>query len=399
MNKIKVTIVLLCLIMNVGFLPVNCFTVKAASYKCDLKANINYIMVSWPQKKKAVEYGLYKAEGKNNRFKRIKTIKGKTTYKDTDVIKEKWYAYYVVAYDHNGKKIASSKEDYNGVFTGLLTPNIYSDFYGDSRLHNNHSAKQISFYINNNSQGLQNKNNRIEIYRKSSKEKKYHKIDEIKGCKEEIKYIDKTVKTYEKYHYKVRLFLKYKGKKSYSNFSNTIMEQAANTLGKFDVTSITPSGKYVNIDKLDVKIKVKSKKNNGDLIISNNRVNYYYAETDMSKDAYQDTIDYDDEYTYVADNNSHKYDMCFTHYSEDGTKWKRIPQKGYVLKGEKTIYLKGEIYSESKIILYGGSDYMGGTSCIGVWQDYIYLSSASEDSVTFFNLIDGYGEVFGLEMN
>ena len=154
MNKIKVTIVLLCLIMNVSFLPVNCFTVKAASYKCDLKANINYIMVSWPQKKKAVEYGLYKAEGKNNRYKRIKTIKGNTTY--------------------------------------------------------------------------------------------------------------------------------------------------------------------------------------------------------------QDTIDYDDEYTYVADNNSHKYDMCFTHYSEDGTKWKRIPQKGYVLKGEKTIYLKGEIYSENKTILYGGSDYMGG---------------------------------------
>lgn len=90
--------------------PAQTITKPSATRITSLKAGKKKATISWKKVSGATGYYVYRSTSKNGTYKKIATVKRKTTYIDKKSLKSKKYYYYkVVTYKKYGSKVAKSK--------------------------------------------------------------------------------------------------------------------------------------------------------------------------------------------------------------------------------------------------------------------------------------------------
>ncbi len=200
------------------------------------------VKLKWVKKSKVKMFVIYRAnvtklykKGKRKlaqgKYKPLAVVSGKTfKYKDTNVKKNKFYAYYVEAYIPQQEKwilgyssFDDDQQEYEGAYTGLTQPSLF--IYYDSTKYVP-TSKKIWFAA---SQDFGVKPKKFIIYKKGPKDKKYKKTN-LKPKKNEDKYPylykDTKVKANKYYKYKARGYYKLGKKKYYSKYSAVFKVQA-----------------------------------------------------------------------------------------------------------------------------------------------------------------------------
>ena len=134
---------------------------------------------------------------------------------------------------------------------------------------------------------------------------------------------DKNTKGGKIYKYKVRTYIVANGKKYYSKKSEVIEADRTNYAGKYKVELLNDKNKETST--LTFSVYSKSKYNADTIFFQGGGV-YIHRLTETEEGS--------------------RYHVKLTQYSWDNKTWKSIPKKGVVLKANKTIYLKTEIYDE-----------------------------------------------------
>ncbi len=295
----------------------------------DLKPAMKSIKLKWKKRSGIKYYVLCKkdvtkiiakdpdAKVKLSQYKKLKRInaakKKKYAFTDKKVKKNHYYAYVIKAYKIKGGKKTLAYTNYEGVIDeyrcpGLDRPEILND--GDGENHSNTLRKvylYISSYYGVDPQGAV-------IYRKAEGETKYKKIKAKKSEKNTFtSYVDTTVKAGKTYYYKAKVYKKIRGKKYYSKKSKAFMIQDANTEGLYSIQSMTPAGE---VKEFVIRLSSKASNCNADLLFEKG------AEAEYNSSS------------------SQTYRIVLAGYSHDNKSWSDIPEKGLILGGKDTIYLK-----------------------------------------------------------
>lgn len=176
----------------------NMCVVKAAS------AGFDSVKVSWERIPGVTGYKIYRADGKNGRYKCIKTIKSEktTSYKDGKLITGKTYRYQVKPYI--GKEEGSAAKAVSAEPVPLKVTFSSAE----------NSASKTTTLVWKKVSGASG----YEIYRATSRNGNYRKVaaaknGNITSCK------DTKLKKGKTYYYKVRAYRTVKGKKVYGAYS------------------------------------------------------------------------------------------------------------------------------------------------------------------------------------
>lgn len=90
--------------------PAPTITKPSATKITSIKPAKKKATISWRKVSGATGYYVYRSTSKNGTYKKIATVKGKTTYVDKKSLKSKKYYYYkVVTYKKSGSQVAKSK--------------------------------------------------------------------------------------------------------------------------------------------------------------------------------------------------------------------------------------------------------------------------------------------------
>lgn len=206
-------------------------SVKASSY--------TKVAVKWKKDANVTGYQIYRKEGKNGTYKRIKTIKGASTvsYNDTSALPNKTYYYKVRSYvTANGVNKYSAYNAEKSVSTKMATPSVVSaTLAGNTSISLKWEAeKWVSGY---------------RIYRAETAGGKYKLLKDVKGSKT-TSYTDKSLEANGTYYYKIRSYVTVNGSRKYSPYSNEFMGKTKLTVPKISSASVTSP----------TKVKLKWKK-------------------------------------------------------------------------------------------------------------------------------------------
>ena len=342
-------IMMMFLIIGLAFLSPSTVSAKAKRFDVTLKPSLTSVKVSWPAKKGAVRYKVYRSEvtfteddpiyPKLQDYKKVAALKGKTktSWTDKKVKKFTYYAYVVKAFNQKGKQIACTyqTDDLSYACRGLGRPSLSNGGYGETYTN---SRKKLHLYLSEDYYAASTKNAVAVIYRKAEGEKKYKKIATVRMKNGFVEYMDKKVKTGVTYHYKARLIKKSGGKTYRSKKTNTVELPAVNFRAKYGVKCLTPGGTY-NGDTLEITLCIsKAGKYDGKTLIS---------PVDREWNLYH--------YIPVKNTEGYQYPFRFTAYSSNNSLWKPIPEKGIELPAKGNLYLKAELQKgENDVIRFGG---------------------------------------------
>lgn len=331
---------------------------REKAFNVHLNPALTSIRISWPEKKTAVKYKIYRADvtgvetGKDeipelSAYKRVKTLKVKSLkgrkpqWSDKNVKKGRYYAYVVNAFDKNGKLIADSWDGSGWISyacKGLGRAWISNDGYGEN---DTNSRKELHISVMSDQVGTEVNNAQVILYRKRAGAGKFRKIA-VRNLKNgSLDYTDKKIKPGKSYSYRAKLMKRSGGRTYTSKMSKTITIPAVNFRANYKVRCLTPAGTYQDRDKLEITLLLQNKgKYNGRTTILKEGENFYGAEYYSEKKGI----------------GSGRYDFRFTMYSNDNVIWKPIPAKGVKLPKKKPFYLKGEILrGTNSEIFFGGS--------------------------------------------
>ncbi|MBQ9062701.1 MAG: hypothetical protein IJ121_07790 [Eubacterium sp.] len=336
------------------------------SFNVHLHPELNAVKISWPNKKAAVKYKIYRADvsdveagsdriPERSSYKKVKTLKVKSpkgkrlSWSDKKAKNGRYYAYIVRAFDKNGKQVADSWDGSDWISyacKGLGRTWIGNDGYGENYIN---SRKELHISVMSDQVGIDVSNAQVILYRKNAGAKKFKKIATRNLKNGSLDYTDKNVKAGKKYSYRARVIKKAGGKTYKAKMSKTITIPAVNFHAKYKVKCLTPAGTYTDRDKLEITMLLQNKgKYNGMTTILKQSGEYFEAE-------------YSGEKKGVG---SGRYSFRFTMYSKDNVTWKPIPAKGIKLPKKKPLYLKGEILKGEEPAIYFGGSAAGWTSFI-----------------------------------
>ena len=325
---------------------------KANRFDVSLKPKENAIEVLWKAKDSAVSYRIYRAElldpqvyGTDvpawKQYKKVKTVKRKnrTSWTDKTGVKGRYYAYVIRAYDKKGRKIADTYRKGTAVFAcrGLGKPSLWNNGYGEN--HTN-SEKVLYLYISPDENGMSSSGAQAVIFRKEAGEKTYKKIASVPVGEGSAEYADRTVKPGRTYLYRVQIVKKTGSGTCYSLKSDTVKIPAVRFRAKYKVRCLTPAETCTDWTALEITLILSNEgKYNGETIIlpgGNEETSYTCSK--------------------LGNGGAYSYPFRFTHYSNDGSGWKKLPEKGIRLPSGSPLYLKGEISrGENESIFFGGN--------------------------------------------
>lgn len=243
------------------------------------------------------------------------------------------------------------------------------------------------------------------------KNKKFKKVATVSGKNGKSKEV--CIKTHceRNEQIKVRAFIKKKNKKYYSKYSKIKKIMIPKRQAQYSVESLSPSQTYLNMKRIDVRFKIKSKnKFNGDTIFKGANLDefdfeQYRKERKQIEEYFPETphITYIYNSGFKEENGVEKWNSYFLglkKYSYNNKNWKTIPAKGVTLKRNKTIYFEGTIYNEYdeniKDIYYAGSDkknYLG-SFILPNEEVFEYKSPFSVCLFSKFNLLTKKGYAY-----
>ena len=336
------------------------------TFNVHLHPALTSIGISWPNKKAAVKYKIYRADvtdveagsdriPERSSYKKVKTLKVKSpkgkrlNWSDKNAKNGRYYAYIVRAFDKNGKEIADSWDGSDWISyacKGLGRTWISNDGYGENYTN---SRKELHISVMSDQAGIDVSNAQVILYRKKAGAKKFTKIATRNLKNGSLDYTDKNVKSGKKYSYRARVIKKAGGKTYKAKMSKTITIPAVNFHAKYKVKCLTPAGTYTDRDKLEITMMLQ------------NKGKYNGTTTILRKDGEYTGSEYHGE---KKGGGSGLYDFRFTMYSKDNVTWKPIPTKGIKLPKKKPLYLKGEILKGEEPVIYFGGSAAGWTSYI-----------------------------------
>ena len=319
--------------------------VKEISFTTESK--MDSITLKWKRQKNVGLYKVYRMDitkkiekskfsPKRKNYKMIVQLSGNScSFIDKKVSFGHCYAYFIDGFKKiNGKtkKVCTSyyiDGSYQPEYAGLSKPEVTKTL--DTNNKGDISKVKLYFEVST-SYGV--KPDGVQFYRKEKGEKKYKKIatKSLNRFDGNGTFSDSSVKAGKTYSYKVRSYVKKGGKKYWSAYSKPLTIQAVNYDGFYKVKSITPAG---NTDQF--VIKLTSHKNNGTTKIYS-KYQESYITTDLKGKNLTEII-------------------TLVQWSEDGTLWKKIPEKGIKLEAGKTIYLKYSLSTDD-----GSTPYYGGST-------------------------------------
>ncbi len=173
------------------------------------KASTSGITVSWSASYGAGKYQVYRSTSKKGTYKKVATVKGTTSYKDTGRTAGKTYYYKVRAY------FSSPSKNYNGKFSSVVSAKA------------KYPVGKPSVKVKKNSKGtvklkwkkVKNADGYV-VYRSTKKGSGYKAVKTIKKGST-VTYTKKNLKKGKTYYYKVKAYKKKSsGKKAYGAASN-----------------------------------------------------------------------------------------------------------------------------------------------------------------------------------
>ena len=189
-------------------------TLKAKS------SGYNSIKLTWGKAETGVDgYAIYRSTSKNGTYKRIKTIKSRTTvsYTNKKLTTGKKYYYKIKAYTkNNGKTYWSSASSAVSAKPTVSVPTIKSIKFASA------TSVTIKWSKVSGASGYI-------IYRATSKNGTYKKIATVKSGKT-LSYTAKKLKNGKKYYFKVKAYRTVKGKR-YAGSASAVKAKMMNKLG------------------------------------------------------------------------------------------------------------------------------------------------------------------------
>lgn len=326
---------------------------KAKTLKYEIKPSMKSLTVSWKKQKQVSYYLIYRTEYRvsnyydiepvpMSKFKKIKKVSGKkTSWTDKQVKKGRYYNYVIKGFRKSGGKAKLVCNSFRPTATyydspGLMRPDLLDGGTGENYAN---SKDELYLYVQRD-KGVRPEG--VEICRKAEGADKYERIKVKKMEKGRFDagadFRDSSVKPGKTYYYKARTWVKKKGKKTYSPFSNAVCLQAVNLIGKYSARAMTAAGMAE-----EFSVCLTSDKYNGNLILKggDGEDGPFYEAADGSK-------------TYSEQK------LSLVSWSRDNETWQEIPSEGLHVKAGQTLYLKFRFVSGSSWFQAGS----GGTSLI-----------------------------------
>jgi len=352
---------------------------------------VDSITIKWKKQENVQYFEVYRADITDQEeyvfpgrdaYEKIATVLGdENSYIDADVEKGHTYGYAVSGFHRSfghSKEICTSfiEDDVAYETVGPAKPGLLNDGEGEN-YENSKDALHLYLTVYNGTEPTG-----IEIYRKSSTDKDFVKINcTIKnGC--EI--LDDSVTPGETYTYKARTYVEEQGDRVYSPFSDELTIPAVNLIAGYEVEVAGGAGDTF-------AIRVTSDAYNGDTAFDAKMPAQYFVQKTKKRT----------EYTFAA-----KLIGCSKSSSGDKIKWEDVPKKGVKIKAGESIYLQYKLSAwegycdegtdKNADIYFGGSDayesiiVMDGIDSGGVE----YVGSGYGDTVMNLDLVTGEGDAY-----
>lgn len=317
------TRILVCFAVITSLLMVPVETSAATGTNLDPSAAVHYnkrVTIKWKKVKGAKRYVVYRSRALSKSYysyngapslklKKVKKLSSrKSSYKDKKLKFGKHYVYVIKAYKKKNGKWKMIARDKVEAYVGVRETDWYEYQLSDVP----YSPTSVQLRTQFNSGGMKPTGYILE---RKTDGASYKRIANVKYANNKSgKFTDKNVKTGVRYTYRLRPYVRYKGKTMYGAYSSAFSRRLANSTGTYAVTLIESmtSGDIITL-------KLVSDKNNGPLVFRLGQATYLRSD---------DTDGENEDGAKIIK------------YSTDGATWKSYVRDKVKLDPGKTLYLQ-----------------------------------------------------------